>query len=582
MRLYCYLLLINVLLGCGKKDEPILLSPNAEFSIYTSPELDVPIQFLDKSIDSDGKIIEWKWDFGNGAFSDEPNPTSTYTTFGSYNVSLTITDNDGLANEITKPINFIEENLPPVLDFELSFSDPISDTSLFVGSKIKLMDNSTDPNNDIITSTWSVNGVTIDAKEFNIDERGDVGIYIRSEDEHGYFSDTTVSLHIVGVDMPAWKEGYFDIHHINTARGDASFFIFPDGTTLLFDAGDKHVPGGSEPDFPIHPNSSKVPGEWIAHYIEKVTSHYRQPAVDYAVISHFHVDHMGKINDSSPRSNLGDYRLGGITQVGELIPIHKITDRGYPNYDFPVDLKKDRDDTDNYVKFINYYQSQNLLVPFEFRVGARDQIIPMNTDEWAGIFSVRNVYANGMLWSGRSDEIEQIPFSKPLVDESGDWNGNPLSICLKFEFGDFDYFTGGDITGKESWPDYDIESAVGERIGAVDAVVLNHHGFHDATNNNFLSLTQPSVIIQQASNFAHINGEVLGRIRQYGQADLFTSNMSAFHSSTPSLRSEFKSISGHTVLRVADSGKSFKIFVLNDNSENMPAMKEFGPYNSKK
>ena len=38
--------------------------------------------------------------------------------------------------------------------------------------------------------------------------------------------------------LPEWKEGYMDIHTIATGRGDATFIVMPDGTTLLIDAGD--------------------------------------------------------------------------------------------------------------------------------------------------------------------------------------------------------------------------------------------------------------------------------------------------------------------------------------------------------
>jgi len=41
-----------------------------------------------------------------------------------------------------------------------------------------------------------------------------------------------------GQPLPAWQEGYLDIHHINTGHGDAAFYIFPDGTTMLLDVGE--------------------------------------------------------------------------------------------------------------------------------------------------------------------------------------------------------------------------------------------------------------------------------------------------------------------------------------------------------
>ena len=41
-----------------------------------------------------------------------------------------------------------------------------------------------------------------------------------------------------GKSYKGWKKGELDIHHIYTGRGESSFFILPDGTTLLIDAGD--------------------------------------------------------------------------------------------------------------------------------------------------------------------------------------------------------------------------------------------------------------------------------------------------------------------------------------------------------
>ena len=42
---------------------------------------------------------------------------------------------------------------------------------------------------------------------------------------------------IPGQELPQWKEGWLDIHSINGARGESFWYIFPDGTTLLVDAG---------------------------------------------------------------------------------------------------------------------------------------------------------------------------------------------------------------------------------------------------------------------------------------------------------------------------------------------------------
>jgi PKD repeat protein len=48
------------------------------------------------SNDSDGSIVGYRWDFGNGASSSAMNPSYTYNVAGSYTAVLTVTDNDQL------------------------------------------------------------------------------------------------------------------------------------------------------------------------------------------------------------------------------------------------------------------------------------------------------------------------------------------------------------------------------------------------------------------------------------------------------------------------------------------------------
>jgi PKD repeat protein len=50
------------------------------------------------STDSDGTIASYEWNFGDGSVGAEPNPTHVYTAAGTFNVSLTITDDDGVAD----------------------------------------------------------------------------------------------------------------------------------------------------------------------------------------------------------------------------------------------------------------------------------------------------------------------------------------------------------------------------------------------------------------------------------------------------------------------------------------------------
>lgn len=53
------------------------------------------------STDTDGTIVGWNWDFGDGNTSTTgPTVTHTYGAVGIYTVSLTVTDNDGLVSTV--------------------------------------------------------------------------------------------------------------------------------------------------------------------------------------------------------------------------------------------------------------------------------------------------------------------------------------------------------------------------------------------------------------------------------------------------------------------------------------------------
>jgi glyoxylase-like metal-dependent hydrolase (beta-lactamase superfamily II) len=133
--------------------------------------------------------------------------------------------------------------------------------------------------------------------------------------------------------LPAWAPGMLDIHQIVTGRGNAAFMMFPDGTTLLLDAGDA---GGTNDDrlrvsdTDQRPNASRTPAQWIARYIRHMAG--SKARLDYVVITHFHGDHIGAITGSEPLSSHGDYRLRGITEIGETLPIVRLIDRGWPDY----------------------------------------------------------------------------------------------------------------------------------------------------------------------------------------------------------------------------------------------------------
>jgi PKD repeat protein len=76
-------------------------SPEARFDYVYGKKV---ASFNDLSEDSDGTIVSWLWDFGDGNTSAEQNPEHRYTKFGVFFVTLTVTDNGGTSHSASKSV----------------------------------------------------------------------------------------------------------------------------------------------------------------------------------------------------------------------------------------------------------------------------------------------------------------------------------------------------------------------------------------------------------------------------------------------------------------------------------------------
>lgn len=63
------------------------------FQVFSAQTGGLTASFLDRSSITNGTIVAYHWDFGDGSTSTQRNPVHTYTAPGSYTVRLTVTDN---------------------------------------------------------------------------------------------------------------------------------------------------------------------------------------------------------------------------------------------------------------------------------------------------------------------------------------------------------------------------------------------------------------------------------------------------------------------------------------------------------
>lgn len=391
----------------------------------------------------------------------------------------------------------------------------------------------------------------------------------------------------IGEPLPAWREGELDIHHINTGRGDASFLIFPDGTNLLLDASGKTV---EEAPFtlPTRPDASRAPGEWVARYIARVLPASARK-IDYALLSHFHGDHMGGIVADSPRSREGDYQLSGITEVAEHLPIARIIDRDWPDYDYPAPINSLT--MRNYRKFLAWWTSHRGLRVERFQSGRVDQIRLLRKPGAYPQFEVRNLMANGVVWTGVGSETRALFPPLESLSPKDYPIENKLSLAFRVSYGKFDYFTGGDLSangdetlsGAGAWQN--VETPAGLASGPVDAMKADHHGSWDANSAGLLGALRPRVIVvtSRAEGHPAVNTyqRMISQATWPGPRDIFVTNVSPATARTTYGIEKAASTQGHVVIRVAPGGGSYRVFVLDDSDEQMRVKAVFGPYESR-
>ena len=381
-----------------------------------------------------------------------------------------------------------------------------------------------------------------------------------------------------GDELPPWMPGTLDIHQIVTGRGNAAFMMFPDGTTLLLDAGDAGVSDTDE-----RPDASRTPAHWIARYIRHMAG--SDARLDYAVITHFHGDHIGTITGSEPRSTHGDYRLRGITEVSEALPITRLIDRGYEYLPPPAG-----DQTfANYHRFVAENTAAGRFTVVHAQAGSAAQITEARKPDPQLPFEARIVAVNDRVWTGKGSETKVRFPALDAIPVRADWpDENMCSIAIRIKYGRFDYFTGGDmpgypVPGAAAW--HDEETDVARAIGPTDVHVVNHHGSLEEENPFWLKTLRSRVMIVPAWSATHPSPDVLKRMlspRIYPEPrDIFvTLFRDATKAATGERATRVASDHGHVVVRVEPGGDRYWVLVLDDTTESYRITSVHGPYAS--
>jgi gliding motility-associated-like protein len=177
------------------QDVEVSPTPTADFSLTDVCE-GRPNQFADASqIDPSGSITSYTWDFGDGSpTDDQAQTTHLYDTYGTYNVSLTVSTPQGCADDYTKTV-FVHSNPIPNFTFESACEDV----------SIQFGDASRNPGEHSFLSQWSWDFGIPDVDDdtsalqnpaYRYDSAGNYSVLLRVTNNQGCTADTAISVEV--------------------------------------------------------------------------------------------------------------------------------------------------------------------------------------------------------------------------------------------------------------------------------------------------------------------------------------------------------------------------------------------------
>ena len=449
---------------------------------------------------------------------------------------------------------------------------------------VNLSDNANNP-----TSFWIVLPPVTLSKGFTVTVTDTNGIkYIEKSNRSHTIERNTIlpmapieitNMPRIGKPLPLWSEGYLDIHFINSGRGECHFYILPDETTLLVDAGEineSYNPNSTSGDAAVaqKPNADMRPYmtyvEYIKHFIPS-----NRTSVNWCLASHFHIDHIGHPNIATETSPEG-YRKAGLIALHDHIQLYRVLDRAYPDYtENSTTPAMEGALAEDWAKFIKSQEGNTIGKGYRFTPGKEQITLRYHKTDYPN-FRIFNICANGYVWQKDSSGNGYLGGSK-----SG--SGNPASCGFHLSYGKFDYIACGDLTSK---PQNLVANYFKDFIGKNKLEVFKAH--HHFSSNSWGDNTQsvgcnPQVIVNQNFYKKQPDANLLNTVLNFSwKKDFFTTNL---HPQclveNNNIYSRLAGYNGHIVVRVSPGGEQFYVYILDDTNFEYKIRSIHGPYTCK-
>ncbi len=188
-------------------------------------------EFTDLSFDHDGDIEQWNWDFGDGGTSDLQNPDYQFDLPGTYDVTLSVTDDQDGTNSTTLAIEV--QNAPPIPKIRIKDGINLGDYQWSIpANRMIVIDGSVtfDNEGDALEFFWDIDEQSLSGESIEIDFMEQRILELRVVDSRG--GEATNNFTIIPSFVPAITiENWEDYTEIALGY-DVMFQSIPEGGTL--------------------------------------------------------------------------------------------------------------------------------------------------------------------------------------------------------------------------------------------------------------------------------------------------------------------------------------------------------------
>ncbi len=231
-------------------------------------------------------------------------------------------------------------------------------------------------------------------------------------------------------------------YFIDVEGGQSTLFVTPTGQSLLIDTG---WPGNEGRDADRIAAAAKKAG------IRKI---------DYVLLTHYHDDHSG-----------------GVPQLVAKVPVGTFIDHGNN-----IDTKPGGATEKIYAA----YQQVLATGKYKHMVAHAGDVLPITGMKVTVISSDGNVIDHPLAGAGETNQYCSVPETKPM-----DRSENSHSLGILINFGRLKILDLGDLT----WDKEMLFMCPVNRVGAVDILVVSHHGLNPSSSHALVNGVHPRVAI---------------------------------------------------------------------------------------